>query len=275
MNILLKIKIQRWFDFLRLAHQSKDADVVAALESSKDFYAPWDDYQNTSFTKWWKDHRHLFRQELSMRRLLPGEEINDDAFYLVVPFTYAPTTAAKIFSDMYENERQAHLNGELKKVKKVYGGTFALTTNDFQVSQFVYYHRFAKDVYLPVVATGNATTKRLVDTAIRVFANQKVVASEADAKREVPFTANKNNYQNVSKQARVYSVNVQNLMLNAALGNFPGDYTTKGVKNQGEKRKISRVVRKEPKYKRGVSQNRYVEKSVREDVLDPYRKTVL
>jgi hypothetical protein len=259
MNIPLKQKIQRWFEFLRLAHESTDPVVIANLRVSKSIYEPWGDYRNTPFTKWWATHKHLFRNVSNLRRMTSTDIVDDSAMFLVIPFTYAPTTVAKIVQRMY-SEEQTRRQLEKRKVKKVYGGLFGLTTDEFQVSQFVYYHRFAKDVFLPLNASGDkVSTKRYIDAAIKAFAKQKLVTSWEDAKlarRKVPFKDSSNLYANQSKRARDFVRIVQNILRNVSAGVFPGDYLTAGVKNQAEQRRSS------PKYpvrkhKRGVAKSRY------------------
>jgi len=63
---------------------------------------------------------------------------------------------------------------------------------------------------------------------------------------------------------------VENLLRNVAKGEFPGDYLTVAVKNQGERRK---AVSSYPERgsRRGVSQRRYQEVRQREDPFDPYK----
>jgi hypothetical protein len=276
MNIPLKQKIQRWFEFLRLAHHSTDHVVIANLKATKDFYEPWGDYLNTSFTKWWVEHRQLFRNVSTMRKMNASDLVDDSALFLVIPFTYAPTTVAKIVQRMYTEEQTRRAN-EKKKVKKVYGGSFGLTTDEFQVSQFVYYHRFAKEVFLPLNASGGqVTTKNYIDAAKKSFAKQRLVTSWEDAKlarRKVPFKDSSDVYANQSKRARDFVRIVQSILRNVSAGQFPGDYLTAGVKSQAAQR------RGEPKYpvrkqKRGVRQSRYQTIVQRDEIFDPYRNKV-
>ncbi len=274
MNIPLKQKIQRWFEFLKLAHKSTDPIVIANLKASAEKYAPWGDYLNTSFTKWWATHKDLFRSVSSMRRMTVSDAIDDNSMYLVIPFTYAPTTVAKIVQRMYAEEQNKRLESK-KKVKKVYGGSFGLSTDDFQVSQFAYYHRFAKDVYLPLNASGEkVTTKQYVELAKKSFAKQKLVTSWDEkelARRKVPFKDSSDVYANQSKRARDFVRIVENILRNVSLGEFPGNYFTAAVKNQAVKRKKSPdyPVRKS---KRGVSQRQYQTLIDRGNPFDIYSK---
>lgn len=274
MNIPLKRKIQLWFEFLKLAHKSNDPVVIANLRKSKSFYEPWDDYLNTFFTRWWTTHRHLFRTVSTMRKMNSSDVVDDSALYVVVPYTYAPTTVAKILQRMYEEELQRRTSSS-KKVKKIYGGDFALTTDDFQVSQFAYYHRFAKEVYLPLNAIGGkVTTKMYVDLAKKSFAKQKLVTSWKEkelARRKVPFKDSSDLYANHSKRARDFVHIVTNILKNVSSGEFPGDYLTASVKNQSINRSSNKVWGVAKKV-RGVSMKRYIKVVKRENPYDMYEK---
>ena len=264
MNISLKEKVQHWFNFLRLAHESEDQDVIASLVRSRDLYEPWGDYQNTSFTRWWRDHSKLFRSVGALRKMAPEDVPDDSALFLAIPYIYSPTKVAQMVQGIYQREQD--LRRELGgKVKKVYGGQFALTAEDLQASQFHYYYRFAKDVYLPLKSGGGKpSTKNYVHLAEKVFAKQKLMTSwddDALARRKVPFTQTDAPYANRSRMARNYVMIVQNILCNVAKGEFPGDYLTASVKNQAVKRSVQR---ERTGKARGVNQRRYV-KSVDRD----------
>jgi hypothetical protein len=276
MNIRLKKKIQHWFNFLKLAHQSVDPVVIQNLKDSKSFYEAWGNYQEASFTYWWTEHRHLFRKVSGLRRMTTQDEVDDSALFLVIPFTYAPTTVAKIVQRIYDEEHQKRVM-DAKKVKKVYGGSLGLSTDEFQVSQFTYYHRYAKDVFLPLSQSGKKVkTKDYVTRAKVAFAKQKLVTSWEDsalARRKVPFKDSSDKYANLSKRARDFNRIVQNILRNVSAGVFPGDYLTASVKNQsvlrGEKR--TAPVRS---HSRGVPESKYVRKLKREAPLNIFRKYV-
>jgi hypothetical protein len=274
MNISLKAKIQHWFNFLRLANQSKDTAIIESLKQHSEMYEPWSNYRNTSFTKWWKEHSDLFRSVSVIREMNATDIPDNSALFLAIPFTYAPTTVAKMVQEIYKRQQDQRRVSK-GKVKKVYGGEFALTSDDFQASQFHYYYRFAKDVYLPLNSNGGQPrTKDYVSLAEKVFAKQRLVTSWEEkslARRRVPFTDRSAPYANKSRMARNYVMVVQNLLRNVCTGEFPGDYLTVAVKNQSQKRK------KLPVYsasvgKRGVSQKRYVNLKKRESPFDMYSK---
>ncbi len=271
MNIPLKKKIQHWFNFLKLAHASTDPVVVQNLKDSRSFYEAWGNYQDQSFTTWWKDHRQLFRTVSSLRRMTAQDVVDDTALFLVIPFTYAPTSVAKIVQRIYAEEQDARSNNKTK-VKKVYGGSYGLSTDEFQVSQFAYYYRYAKEVYLPLMNSGQKVkTKNFIEHAQKSFAKQRKVTSYKDAKRNVPFKDSSDDYANLSKRARDFNKIVHNLLVNVSKGVFPGDYLTASVKNQSVQRAVQRKRTGKP---RGVNPKRYVDVIKREELFDPYKKFI-
>jgi|GEM_PF-7018943 len=272
MNISLKTKIKYWWNFLRLAHLSNEIEIIDALKGSVDFYMSWGNYRTGSFEQWWKEHSHLFHVRNSMTKMNAGESASDDALYMRVPFTYAPTTASKVFEKIYREEYDKRQT-EKKKVKKVYGGTYSLSDEDFQVYQFEYYLRFTKEVYLPIMSENTkAQTKPYVLLAIEKFKKQKVKSSlGALARRKVPFTYETEKYETQRRLAGRYRTYSHNIMLNVAKGIFPGDYEEASIKNQTEKRK-SETKYPDRKYKRGVAQSRYSDSTVGESGFDMYAK---
>lgn len=268
MNISLKTKIKCWWNFLRLAHLSDETDIIDALKDSVDFYKTWGDYRTGSFDQWWRERSHLFHTRNSMTKMNVGESASDDALYMRVPFTYAPSTASTVFEKMYRKEYEKKQTTK-KKVKKVYGGTYSLSHDDFQTSQFEYYLRFTKDVYLPIMSVNpNSQKKSYVHLAIEKFKNQKMKSSlGALARRKVPFTYETEKYETQRRLASRYRTYSRNIMLNVAKGEFPGEYEEVSIKNQATKRKAPPPVRS---YKRGVPQSLYIDARKRVSGFDPY-----
>ncbi len=157
------------------------------------------------------------------------------------------------------------------KVKKVYGGSYGLSSDEFQVSQFTYYYRYAKDVYLPLMTSGKQVrTKNFIELAQASFAKQKLVTSWEDqklARRKVPFKDSSDEYANLSKRARDFNKIVQNILINVSKGEFPGDYLTASVKNQAVKRSVQKV---RTGKSRGVNQNRFIDNKERDKPFNVY-----
>jgi len=166
MNNSLKSKVKLWVSFLRLAHQSQDPEIQKNLNNNQSFYSDWGNYQSGSFDNWWKFHSYLFKEQSKLKVLMAGDVVEDGMFTIQFPFAYAPTTASKIFKDMFQRAFEAQRTDK-KKVKKVYGGSFELKPDDFQVSQFQYYLKFCKEVYLPLMGKpAKPKTKEFVDLCV-------------------------------------------------------------------------------------------------------------
>jgi len=223
MNIPLKTRVKYWFEYLRLAHQSHDPKIIQSLNANKSFYKEWGNYLNTSFDDWWKSHAHLFRELSKVKRLQSNDEIEENSFSFQVPFTYAPTTASKIFKEMYEREFEARRTVK-KKLKKVYGGTFSLTVDDLKVDRMRYYLHYTKNVYLPLKnSDGRVTTKQFIKKAEEVFSKVKKLTKSSDKSR-IPFQTSSKVYENQNRNARRYNIYSDNLLFNVAKGIFPGEY---------------------------------------------------
>lgn len=266
MNIPLKAKVKYWFEYLRLAHESDDPIVIESLK--KETYKDWGNYLTTAFDDWWKTHSKLFKESHPLKRLNSDDEVQSDMFTVQFPFTYAPTTAAKIFKEMYEREFEERRTVK-KKLKKVYGGSFSLTVDDLKVDRFRYYLLYTKKVYLPLLKSQQkVTTKDFIKKAEIEFAKVKKVRASSD-KSKIPFQTSSDVYENQSRNARRYNTYSDNLILNVSQGIFPGDY---------EKSRNPVVVVKTQKIekvgirKRGVPQSKYQTLKIRESGFDMYAK---
>jgi len=74
-----------WFEFYKLALQSKDKTVISALKKSKSFYASWGTDSDIRFDDWWKEKHQLF-YETKKIKLIDGKEPITDASHLVISF---------------------------------------------------------------------------------------------------------------------------------------------------------------------------------------------
>jgi len=231
MNNSLKEKVRYWFEFLKLAHETSDSVVKNQLRESAKFYSPWGNYREAKFNEWWKSHSSLFKDSVALSVPKSGEVVTDDAFYVRVPFTYAPSTVGKIVADMYDREL-AKRESRSKKMKKVYGGTFSLSREDYQVAQFHYYFVFVRDVYLPILLNEpKGKPSRYIEKSKEVFGKLKRKTTE---KREIPFTNVNLTYESAGRLARRYKQMAEKLLRNVSSGVFPGDYEETFVKNQSQ-----------------------------------------
>ena len=232
MNNSLKEKIRYWFEFLRLAHESKDPIVVNALRSN-DLYAKWGDYRSVKFNSWWSSHSSLFKNEQVLSIPQVGEIVDSEFFYVKIPFTYAPTSVGKIVADIYDRELTKRVQ-RTKKSRKIYQGDFKLTSSEYQVAQFHYYLVFTKDVYLPLLNSGKRQSNfEFVEKSKEVF--QKL-NKKTTVNRDIPFTKKTLSYESESRLVRRYRQCAEKLLRNVAQGKFPGDYEETFIKNQTQLR---------------------------------------
>jgi hypothetical protein len=263
LNIPLKTKVKYWFEYLRLAHESNDPDVIENLK--KDTYKDWGEYLTTPFDDWWKTHSKLFKEIHPLKRLSADDVVQSDIFTIQLPFTYAPTTAAKIFKEMYEREFEDRRIVK-KKLKKVYGGSFSLTVDDLKVDRFRYYLLYTKKVYLPLVKSQQkVTTKDFIKNAEVEFAKVKKVKNSSE-KSTIPFQTSSDVYENQSRNARRYNTYSDNLILNVSQGIFPGEYEKPRNSVKVEKKPI---VYKERKFYKGVPRSKHESYKHRKNSLDP------
>ena len=245
----LKSKIRYWFLFLRLAHEFKDTKIIGNLKHSESIYETWGDYQSMPFEDWWKKHSGLFREVSTVTILYSGDLVSESEFVISVPYTLSPTSVGKMVANMYRT-RQSEIMTEKQprsgKTKKVYKGKFTLTSPEYQVAQFAYYYKFAKEVYVPLKNTGISYRNRdYLFKAKEVFSKLKRKTTEV---REVPFTKTGQSNDAENKQIRRYVQYAYQLLVNVSLGVFPGDYelkpkkTASQLREELEKRKSSQPI---------------------------------
>ncbi len=226
MSIVLRKKIKYWFEYLRLAHKSSDPSVISALENSKGKYKSWGEYQTMVFDEWWKKHSHLFREATTakIRNYKEGNVVEGDSFCIQIPLNYAPSTASKIFKEMYTREL-IKVGIQSKITKQNSNVSFSLSQTDLKVDRFRHYLHYTKNVYLPLLnEPKKPQTIRFIHKAISVFAKVKKLRNSSP-EGKVPFqTKVSDDYPNLSRMARRYNLYSKNLLLNVAKGKFPGDY---------------------------------------------------
>ena len=232
MNNSLKEKIRYWFEFLRLANESKDPIVVNALINNVN-YEKWDDYRSVKFNSWWSSHSSLFKNEQVLSIPQVGEIVDSEFFYVKIPFTYAPTSVGKIVADIYDRELTKRVL-RTKKSRKIYQGDFKLTSSEYQVAQFHYYLVFTRDVYLPLINSSSKNKNQdFLEKSKEIFGKLK---KKSTLKREIPFTNKNTSNDSDLRLVRRYRQYAERLLRNVSQGDFPGDYEEIFIKNQTQLR---------------------------------------
>lgn len=256
MNVTLKAKVRHWFNFYRLALESSDPVIAANIARSSDFYNDWGDVRSVSFEDWWKTHSRLFNERQSIQVLEGAFDTDGTHLFLKVPMNASPIAISKAFARIYREE-QVKRAPHQSKVKKKYVGQYQLSPLEFQATNFRYYTIFAERVYMPLLKESGRMpkTKAMVELATVKFKNlaekTSIRSRTGDKQRVAPFRQNINeSYEALSRTATRYRVIVENLIRNASLGVFPGEYQEVGLKNLHAKRSQVKDANAEP-MKRG------------------------
>lgn len=213
-----------WFEYLKVAHRSDDKRIKAALHNSIAFYSLWEVGADTAFDPWWKSHGHLFEEKYQVRELKVGEERSDpDALVIEIPLTESPTILLKrvkgILLSAYEAQQRLS-----KKSKKKPSSTYRLTEDAepklAAVREMLTVYR---DVHL-----ANPTLKgeRLLEAVHRHYVGRKN-KRWAKIPTALLYTSGKGREEDLARalrNLRRYIQKAEKIVLNAANGQFPGEY---------------------------------------------------
>jgi hypothetical protein len=210
-----------WFEYLKVALQSTDKDVKAALNVSKPYYAPWEMDKAAGFDPWWKSHAHLFEEKYSVRELKAGENPADpDALIIEVPLTQSPTILTRKVKAII----QAAHNAQIKKTKKgktkptaYYKLSEGSEPKFDAVREMLSVYR---DVYLKnKMLRGD----KLLEATHNYYLKRK---NKRYAKVPMAFQHGGSNSNKVGamRNLRRYLQKAEKIVLNVARGQFPGAY---------------------------------------------------
>jgi len=229
----LKEKVRYWFEFLNLAHLSPDPVVASNLRESIGFYSCWGNYRTVKFDSWWRENVSILRDEEADVLASPkvGDVVTESAFYVRIPFTYSPSTVGKIVAEKYARELEKR-TVRAKKVKRIYGGAYSLTREDYPVAKFRHYLVFVRDVYLPLVRLSpRLETSALLERSRVVFSKISPRSVESD---RVPFTNVDSSDESDTRLVRRYKQMAEKLLRNVSAGVFPGSYEETFVRTQAK-----------------------------------------
>ena len=206
-----------WFEFYKLALQSKDKAVVSALKKSKSFYASWGTDTKIHFDDWWKEKHHLF-YETQKIKLIDGKEPITDASHLVISFP--KDTPIEVLM----KEFQERVAPELEKRK-----------NRIKITE----HKYAPS---EVQGIKKQSARLYFELYKEVFSNDKLKGAEQyeavkdyfetrfkKKPNEIPeyfndYDDDKERIESSMRNVRRYKKKCLQLILNVANGEFPGKY---------------------------------------------------
>ncbi len=210
-----------WFEYLKLAKQSKRSVIKDALKGSGAFYVSWGDISNTKFDDWWKSYAHLFEEKYIVRTLAPGEPpLDPQALIIEVPLTMSPTDLLDrvkfIIQKASESKERAN-----RKAKKAPSTSYRLSIGAEPKLDAV---REMLSVYRDVhLKNPKLRGEALLETTHRYYLGRKN-KSWAKIPMALDVSPRLEDKVRAMRNLRRYIQKAENIMLNVAKGEFPGDY---------------------------------------------------
>ena len=206
-----------WFEFYKLALQSKDKAVISALKKSKSFYASWDADKDIRFDDWWKEKHHLF-YETKKIKLLDGNEPTTDASYLVISFPKDTPIEVlmKEFQEIVEPKLEKRKN-RIKITEHIYAPS---EVQGVKKQSARLYFELYKEVFSNDKLKGLEQYRAVQDYFDRRFKKKP---------NEIPeyfrdFDDDEERIESSMRNVRRYKEKCLQLILNVANGEFPGKY---------------------------------------------------
>jgi hypothetical protein len=234
-------KVQIWFHFLNLAYKSKDPELIALLDANKSKYAQWGNYRTTSWTKWWKNHSHLFTTQ-KVQVITEDDEFPSDTFVISIPFDKSKSQAGNTVKHLYGKALEER--GRVPRLSQFKFSTNPKTGKEHLVyaEKMRTYLTYASEVYIPTLNSDvEVSRKEFLEKTVSTLEKMKIrnrTLKRGRGKNAVIEQYNKfNNLDMTIQQIDRMSIYVENILFNVASGIFPGEYSTKRKK---PKLKISR-----------------------------------
>ena len=209
-----------WFEYLKVALQSPDKKVKAALLVSEPYYRPWQMTTAGKFDPWWKEHLSLFAEKYTVRELTHGEPALDpDALLLEVPLTQSPTILTRkvkaIIQAAYERQAKTERKGKTRATA-YYHMTEGAEPKLDAVREMLSIYR---DVYLK---DPKLRGEKLLDAVHKYYSSRK---NKKWAKIPMAFQHDgRDDKERAMRNLRRYIQKAETVVLNVARGQFPGEY---------------------------------------------------
>lgn len=211
-----------WFEYLRLARQSRDEKVRAALVVSQPFYAPWEMDGQTDFHEWWKTHGGLFEERHVVRVLQSGEApLDPEALVVEIPLTQSPTELLKKVKALLREAVEAAERRSRKGMKRPTASYRLSDGAEPKLDAVREMLTVYRDVYLRNPKLRGEALLEATHAFYRGRKNKRwakpPMALEYDPKSEV-------DRMRAMRNLRRYIQKAEAVMLNVARGQFPGEY---------------------------------------------------
>lgn len=209
-----------WFEYLRIARQSRDAKIKSALVVSEPYYRPWEMDKAEKFDPWWKIHGHLFEEKFAVRELKAGEApLDPDALLVEIPLTQSPTILTKKVKAIIQAAFDARERTE-RKGKKKPTAYYRLTEGSEPKFDAV---REMLSVYRDVhLKNPSLKGEKLLDAAHQYYLGRK---NKRWAKVPMSLMYDTDGDKvRAMRNLRRYIQKAELVALNVARGQFPGPY---------------------------------------------------
>ena len=209
-----------WFEYLKIARLSKDAKVKSALVVSEPYYRPWEINTADKFDPWWKTHGHLFEEKFIVREFKAGEAPMDpDALLIEVPLTQSPTILTMSVKAIIQAAFDARERTE-RKGKKTPTAYYRLTEGSEPKFDAV---REMLSVYRDVhLKNPKLKGEKLLEATHRYYLGRK---NKKWAKVPMALMYDTDGDKiRAMRNLRRYIQKAEQVVLNVARGQFPGEY---------------------------------------------------
>ena len=217
-----------WFEYLRLAQQSKLDKVKKALLLSEPYYRSWDMDPNIKFDAWWKTHAQLFEEKHVVRVLKATDKpIDRNALIIEVPLTMTTTMLMKQIRSVVKAEMSADKKLSVKGRKKASSNYYLTIGSEPKLDAVREMLTVYREVYLK---KPNLRGEKLYQATQEYYLRRKSTKLAKIPIALMHDTGNGRNigegrdYTRVLRNLRRYIQKSEKIMLNVAKGQFPGKY---------------------------------------------------
>jgi hypothetical protein len=209
-----------WYEFYRLALVSTDADVQKALKKSQKFYFDWHGSENLHFDEWWRSHRSLFHDDKVVRLHQFNEVRNDDNIYVTVPRGKSYGDIIEEFKSLIEKELPSKMKGRKLPPAHRYAPTEIQGVKRDSLRMMF---DLQKNIFSQAELKGVALRERV----LKFFTSERYKKKRNIVPMSFAIDASNRNNDHAAeadRNIRRYRQKAHKLLLNVALGQFPGKY---------------------------------------------------
>lgn len=214
-----KETIRIWYEFYKIAKNSNDTKIVAAIQSSSVHYASWGAVKNVKFDDWWKVHANLFKEQ-TVRQVDKNTNIDfDNNLVLEIPLNESIRELSRKIQKILSVVHKKKPNSP--KSRKIITGKYQVTNNSepklLILKDVLNVYR---DVYLK---NSQLQGMDLLEKVHQYYQNKPRNKRIPNAINHFNSKSTKEK-QRVTRNLRRWMQWAKQIELNVAKGEFPGKY---------------------------------------------------